>query len=135
MPNSGNVESLLGGCQGAESSQPAPFPRRSFARPGACKSRPQSYISAAVLGELIAAGCDVVTVQRAMGHASATTTLRTSARLWPTDEDNTSAAASGMAATALATSLPHMKPPYAADLLEHAESVVVGEVSPMNGRR
>lgn len=36
---------------------------------------------------LIAAGCDVVTVQRAMGHASATTTLSTYAHLWPTAED------------------------------------------------
>lgn len=35
---------------------------------------------------LIAAGCDVVTVQRAMGHASATT-LSTYAHLWPTAEE------------------------------------------------
>ena len=35
---------------------------------------------------LIAAGCDVVTVQRAMGHASVTTTLSTYAHLWPTVE-------------------------------------------------
>jgi integrase len=41
---------------------------------------------------LIAAGCDVVTVQRALGHASATTTLRTYAHLWPTAEDRTRAA-------------------------------------------
>ena len=33
---------------------------------------------------LIAAGCDVVTVQRALGHASATTTLNTYSHLWPT---------------------------------------------------
>ena len=52
---------------------------------------------------LIAAGCDVVTVQRAMGHASATTTLSTYAHLWPTAEDKTRAAASGMAAAVLAT--------------------------------
>lgn len=51
---------------------------------------------------LIAAGCDVVTVQRAMGHASATTTLSTYAHLWPTVEDKTRAAASGMAAAVLA---------------------------------
>ncbi len=54
---------------------------------------------------LIAAGCDVVTVQRAMGHASATTTLNTYAHLWPTVEDKTRAAASGMAAAVLATQL------------------------------
>ena len=52
---------------------------------------------------LIAAGCDVVTVQRAMGHASATTTLSTYAHLWPSAEDKTRAAASGMAAAVLAT--------------------------------
>lgn len=38
---------------------------------------------------LIAAGCDVVTVQRAMGHASAAPTLSTDAHLWPTAEDKT----------------------------------------------
>jgi integrase len=52
---------------------------------------------------LIAAGCDVVTVQRAMGHASATTTLTTYAHLWPTAEDRTRAAAAGMAAEVLDT--------------------------------
>lgn len=55
---------------------------------------------------LIAAGCDVVTVQRAMGHASATTTLSTYAHLWPTAEDKTRAAASGMATAVLGTRLP-----------------------------
>lgn len=54
---------------------------------------------------LIAAGCDVVTVQRAMGHASATTTLSTYAHLWPTVEDKTRAAASGMASAVLAAQL------------------------------
>lgn len=33
---------------------------------------------------LIAAGCDVLTVQRGIGHASATTTLSAYAHLWPT---------------------------------------------------
>lgn len=65
---------------------------------------------------LIAAGCDVVTVQRAMGHASATTTLGTYAHLWPTAEDKTRAAASGMAAAVLATSLPHIDTQQASDL-------------------
>jgi len=44
---------------------------------------------------LIAAGCDVVTVQRALGHASATTTLNTYSHLWPTAEDRTRSAAEG----------------------------------------
>ena len=50
---------------------------------------------------LIAAGCDVVTVQRALGHASATTTLNTYAHLWPSAEDRTRAAAGGLMATVL----------------------------------
>lgn len=45
---------------------------------------------------LIAAGCDVVTVQRSLGHASATVTLNTYAHLWPTAEDRTRAAAAAM---------------------------------------
>ncbi len=47
---------------------------------------------------LIAAGCDVVTVQRALGHAKATTTLNTYAHLWPTAEDRTRAAAADLMA-------------------------------------
>lgn len=45
---------------------------------------------------LIAQGCDVVTVQRAMGHASATLTLSTYSHLWPTAEDRTRKAASAL---------------------------------------
>ncbi len=52
----------------------------------------QFYASA-----LIAAGCDVVTMQRALGHAKATTTLSTYAHLWPTAEDRTRAAAAAAA--------------------------------------
>ncbi|MFS3127485.1 tyrosine-type recombinase/integrase [Nocardioides sp. Bht2] len=50
---------------------------------------------------LIAAGCDVVTVQRALGHASATTTLSTYAHLWPNAEDRTRTAAADLVAAAL----------------------------------
>jgi integrase len=50
---------------------------------------------------LIAAGCDVVTVQRALGHAKATTTLGTYAHLWPTAEDRTRAAANDLMRSAL----------------------------------
>jgi integrase len=42
---------------------------------------------------LIASGYDVVTVQRALGHASATTTLNTYSNFWPTAEDFTRRAA------------------------------------------
>jgi integrase len=49
---------------------------------------------------LIAAGCDVVTVQRALGHSSATVTLSTYAHLWPTAEDRTRAAAGQLMAAA-----------------------------------
>lgn len=41
---------------------------------------------------LIASGCSVKAVQKALGHASATETLETYAHLWPDDEDRTRAA-------------------------------------------
>jgi integrase len=50
---------------------------------------------------LIAAGCDVVTVQRALGHGSATVTLNTYAHLWPSAEDRTRNAAAAMLADVL----------------------------------
>jgi integrase len=50
---------------------------------------------------LIAAGCDVVTVQRALGHAKATTTLNTYAHLWPSAEDRTRQAAGELFAATL----------------------------------
>lgn len=52
---------------------------------------------------LIAAGCDVVTVQRALGHATATTTLNTYSHLWPNAEDRTRAAAAGLFQEATST--------------------------------
>jgi integrase len=52
-------------------------------------------------GGLIAAGCDVVTVQCALGHASATVTLNTHAHLWPAAEDRTHAAAAATLAGTL----------------------------------
>lgn len=50
---------------------------------------------------LIAAGCDVVTVQRALGHESASTTLDTYAHLFPDASDRTRAAASALAGAVL----------------------------------
>ena len=47
---------------------------------------------------LIASGCDVVTVQRPLGHASANTTLATYSHLWPDTDDRTWTAARLMAA-------------------------------------
>lgn len=52
-------------------------------------------------GGLIASGCDVVTVQRALGHSSATITLGVYSHLWPTAEDRTRAAAGDLMAAAL----------------------------------
>lgn len=46
---------------------------------------------------LIAAGCDVVTVQRALGHATPSITLNTYAHLWPSAEDRTRAASGDFA--------------------------------------
>ncbi|MEV6847630.1 tyrosine-type recombinase/integrase [Actinoplanes sp. NPDC051411] len=45
---------------------------------------------------LIAKGCDVVTVQKALGHAKATTTLNIYAHLWPTAEDRMRTAADSL---------------------------------------
>ena len=50
---------------------------------------------------LIAAGCDVVTVQRALGHLKATTTLNTNSHLWPTAEDRSRKAAEAMLSEAM----------------------------------
>ncbi len=50
---------------------------------------------------LIADGCDVVTVQRALGHKSPSVTLDTYSHLWPTAEDKTRQAAAGLASAAL----------------------------------
>lgn len=68
---------------------------------------------------LIAAGCDVVTVQRALGHARATTTLNTYAHLWPTAEDRTRAASNDLMTAAMqppADSLRTKRPSQASDL-------------------
>jgi integrase len=55
---------------------------------------------------LIAAGCDVVTVQRALGHARATTTLNTYAHLWSTAEDRTRQAAAALMTAVLGVQNP-----------------------------
>lgn len=58
---------------------------------------------------LIAAGCDVVTVQRALGHASATTTLNTYSHLWPSAEDRTRKAAATLAEEVLSAGAGNMR--------------------------
>lgn len=45
---------------------------------------------------LINAGCDVVTVQRALGHSSPSVTLDTYSHLWPNANDRTRNAASAL---------------------------------------
>ena len=45
---------------------------------------------------LIAAGCDVVTVQRALGHRSPSTTLDVYSHLWPSAEDRTRGASAAL---------------------------------------
>ena len=56
---------------------------------------------------LIAAGCDVVTVQKALGHHSATVTLNTYSHLWPKAEDRTRNAAAGLLRSATAARADH----------------------------
>jgi integrase len=65
---------------------------------------------------LIAAGCDVVTVQRALGHASASTTLSTYSHLWPDAEDRTRKAAAAIMRTALADSADFLRTPGGSSL-------------------
>lgn len=48
---------------------------------------------------LIADGCDVVTVQHALGHSSAPITLNVYSQLWPKAEDRTRTAAAHLMAT------------------------------------
>lgn len=50
---------------------------------------------------LIAAGCDVVTVQRALGHSSASITLDVYGHLWPDANDRTRNAAESLVVSAL----------------------------------
>lgn len=50
---------------------------------------------------LIAAGCDVVTVQRSLGHSSPAATLSTYSHLWPDASDRTRSAAAGLVKQAL----------------------------------
>ena len=49
-----------------------------------------------IAGVLVSNGCDVVTVQRALGHANATTTLATYSHLSPTAEERISKAAEAL---------------------------------------
>lgn len=68
---------------------------------------------------LIAAGCDVVTVQRALGHSSAAVTLKTYAHLWPDASDRTRKAAAGLIDQAVNTAADGLRtesPKTAADL-------------------
>lgn len=50
---------------------------------------------------LIASGCDVVTVQRALGHSQPSITLNVYSHLWPSAEDKTRAAAADFMASVL----------------------------------
>lgn len=58
---------------------------------------------------LIAAGCDVVTVQRAMGHKSPSVTLNTYAHLWPDAADRTRVAAGGLMTSVFNASEDHVR--------------------------
>lgn len=58
---------------------------------------------------LIAAGCDVVTVQKALGHSKATTTLNTYSHLWPSADDKTRAAAAGLVGEVLGADVGKMR--------------------------
>ena len=58
---------------------------------------------------LIAAGCDVVTVQRALGHAKASTTLETYSHLWHLVADRTRRAAATLVDEVLGNSADYLR--------------------------
>ncbi|WP_349828100.1 tyrosine-type recombinase/integrase [Brevibacterium litoralis] len=58
---------------------------------------------------LIAQGCDVVTVQRALGHKSASVTLNTYSHLWPTADERTRTAVSSMFADSVANPADYLR--------------------------
>ena len=60
-------------------------------------------------GEDPSSSDDVVTVQRALGHASATTTLCTYSHLWPTAEDKTRKAACALAEEVLGAGVGNLR--------------------------
>lgn len=66
---------------------------------------------------LIASGCDVVTVQRALGHSTPSITLNTYSHLWPDADDRTRSSAAGLARSILnpADSVRTQTPKLAAD--------------------
>jgi len=72
-----------------------------------CRGRHNHDLRHFYASGLIAAGCDVVTVQRSLGHSKATTTLNTYAHLWPTAEDRTRKAAESIMAASLGAARSH----------------------------
>ncbi|MCF4119956.1 tyrosine-type recombinase/integrase [Antribacter sp. KLBMP9083] len=69
---------------------------------------------------LIASGCDVVTVQRALGHATASMTLDTYSHLWPKSEDRTRKASADLMTAALTAAATHDSAGNPADSLRTA---------------
>ncbi|HEY3546259.1 MAG TPA: site-specific integrase [Propionicimonas sp.] len=64
---------------------------------------------------LIADGCDVVTVQRALGHSSPSITLNVYSHLWPSAEDRTRSASAAFMASVLTTSADSLRTPEVND--------------------
>jgi integrase len=58
---------------------------------------------------LIRAGCDVVTVQRALGHSSAAITLTTYSHLWPDANDRTRKAAGELVEASLGSAADQLR--------------------------
>jgi integrase len=58
---------------------------------------------------LIAAGCDVVAVQRQLGHANASITLATYSHLWPNADDRTRQAAGDLLAASLGSTADQLR--------------------------
>jgi integrase len=59
---------------------------------------------------LIASGCDVVTVQRALGHSQPSITLNVYSHLWPSAEDKTRSATATLMGQVLGSADPSRTP-------------------------
>jgi integrase len=69
---------------------------------------------------LIAAGGDVVTVQRALGHSTPSVTLDTYSHLWPDADDRTRKATAGLVDQALGATADALRTDAAKHLLTRA---------------
>ena len=98
------VSHRMGGCSSPQPTVPAHHRRRVVAaHPEGCGREwgAPARASALLRERSHCRGCDVVTVQRSLGHRSPSITLDTYSHLWPSAEDRTRAAPAAVALSVL----------------------------------